>query len=77
MRRGGAKYRYSYEVRLEVVRRYLTGDESAAEIAKSLGVVESTIRRWVRELRGIIEDVDPLAPSPGGFTDTRLRQPAR
>ena len=70
MRRGGAKYKHPYDVRLEAVRRYLTGDDSAAEIAESLGVAVATFRRWVRQLRGIVENVNPPATSPDGSTDT-------
>jgi transposase-like protein len=70
MRRGGGKWRHPYEVRLNAVRQYLTGDDSAAEIATSLGVAESTMRRYVRDLRGILEDDTPTATSPNGPTHT-------
>ncbi len=70
MRRGGAQWRHPYEVRLNAVRQYLTGDESAAEIATSLGVTVSTMRRYVRDLRGILEGDTPTATSPNGPTHT-------
>ena len=68
MKLGDAKYRHPYDVRLNAVRRYLTSEETAAEIAKGLGVTESTMRRYVRDLRSVVKRAAPSEPSPSGFT---------
>ena len=60
MRSVGKQHRQPYDVRLGAVRRYLIGNETAAQVAVSIGVSEPTMRRYVRELRGTIqEDVAP------------------
>lgn len=55
MKRPGKPHRVPYEIRLAAVERYLSGLESAAEVGSSIGVSEPTMRRYVRELRKLVE----------------------
>lgn len=55
----GKHHRHPYNVRLAAVRRYLEGNESAAQVAAGIGVSEPTIRRYVRELRWLVENDQP------------------
>ena len=54
MKRPGKNHHVPYETRLAAVNRYLTGDESAAEVAAAIGVSEPTMRRYIRDLRGFV-----------------------
>ena len=66
MRPVGKQYRQPYDVRLSAVRRYLNGNETAAQVGASIGVSEPTMRRYVRELRGTVqEDISPANSTNG------------
>ena len=67
MRRVGKKHRHPYAVRLGAVRRYLKGNETAAEVGASIGVSEPTMRRYVRELRSAAQQ-----PNQDWNTETEL-----
>ena len=55
MKPRGKIHSVDYAGRLVAVERYLTTDESASEIATSIGVSEPTMRRYIRELRESVE----------------------
>ena len=70
MRKGGAKFKRPYAVRLALVRRYLETDVSADELAIEAGVQISTFRRWVRELRPELEEGSLNGAVPYGVEET-------
>ena len=51
---------HSAEYKLEALRRVVDSKESAASVARSLGLSRETLYRWIREYRA-----NPSAPFPG------------
>ncbi|OYS00699.1 hypothetical protein CBF64_01000, partial [Lactobacillus taiwanensis] len=54
------KSRFSFEVKLKVVKQYLNGEENYPSIANALDVPDSTIRMWVKAYQ--VDGEDALKP---------------
>lgn len=70
----GGRTRASAEQRAEAARRVLDDDASVAEVARSVGVHPSTVRRWVREATAT-GTAAGAAPGPPVEAEPRGRSP--
>ncbi|WP_165953418.1 transposase [Deinococcus sp. S9] len=48
----GERKRYSKEFKLEAVRLAKEPDRSVLQVAQNLGISDSALHRWIRELEG-------------------------
>lgn len=53
---------FTQEFKDEAVRLALGGDRTQTEIARSLGINESTLRHWKAKYVGRAEDISDLSP---------------
>lgn len=47
----GRKSKYSKELKIQIVKKYLNGEKSTLQLADEIGTVDSVIGRWVKKYR--------------------------
>lgn len=45
------KSKFSYEIKLKAIKKYLNGEASVLSIAKLIGADESTLRHWIHAFK--------------------------
>lgn len=70
---GSAPRRYTQDYKDEAVRLALESDRPLVEVAKSLGINESTLGNWVKKAKGGGSDEPLSASERAEFEETRKK----
>ena len=68
------KVKYSKELKLSVVQKYLNGEESSPSLAKEIGTTNTIILRWVNKYKSFGENAFNVSYSNAAYTKEFKKQ---
>ena len=64
----GRKSKYSKELKLSIVKRYLNGEGSTVSLAKEINSVDSVILRWIKKYQALGESAFDIHDTNTSYT---------